>query len=96
MHEHKKQLHDRVIERSTQLEATLEGLKANTHNAKSERAQAIESALAALQTHVSGGWDTIGEPESAAITTWLETSRFLFDSTPPPAAPAVVEAKVTS
>jgi hypothetical protein len=96
MHEHKKQLHDRVIERSTQLEATLEGLKANTHNAKSERAQAIESALAALQTHVSGGWDTIGEPESAAITTWLETSRFLFDSNAPPAVATVTTTAVAA
>ena len=95
-HEHKKQLHDRVLERSTQLEATLEGLMADPHNAKSERARAIEAALAALQTHVSSGWDAIGEPESAAITTWLESSRFLFDSNPPPTDAAAVAVEATA
>jgi gas vesicle protein len=78
-HEHKKQLHDRVVERSTQLEAMLVGFQSDPQNAKSERAIAIESALAGLQTHLAGGWDVIDESESAALTRWLDSSRFLFD-----------------
>ena len=79
-HEHKKQLHDRVLERCTQLQAHLVGLQADPHSAKSEHARAVENALAALQTHLSGGWDSIDESESAALTRWLESSRFLSDA----------------
>ena len=78
--EHKKQLHDRVEERRSQLTATLLGLQSDPQSAKSERASAIESALAALQTHLSGGWDVVDEPESAALTRWLDSSRFLFEN----------------
>ena len=78
-HEHKKELHERVTERRDQLAATLARLQANPHNAKSERAGAIEAALAALQTHLSGGWESIDEQESAGLTRWLDSSRFLFD-----------------
>jgi len=46
-------------------------------SAKSERARAIDAALAALQTHLSGSWDSIDDCESAALTRWLESSRFL-------------------
>jgi hypothetical protein len=77
--EHKKQLHDRITERSELLQANLATLQADPDNAKSERARAVEDALAALQTHLSGGWDKVDEPESAALTRWLETSRFLID-----------------
>ena len=77
--EHKKQLHDRVEERRSQLTATLLGLQSDPQSAKSERASAIEGALAALQTHLSGGWDVVDESESAALTRWLDSSRFLFD-----------------
>ncbi len=103
--EHKKQLHDRVEERRRQLTATLLGLQLDPQSAKSERASAIEGALAALQTHVSGGWDVVDESESAALVRWLDSSKFLFDSNAtsgevaPPAAvpsPAVVENKTTT
>jgi len=87
-HEHKKQLHDRVTERSTQLKAELAGLQGDAQDGKSDRARAVQQALAALETHVRGGWETIDEQESAALTRWLETSRFLFD-TPGVAAPGV-------
>lgn len=86
-HEHKKQLHDRISERSAQLKLTLERLQADPKNASSERARAIEEALAALQTHLGGGWDSVDEQESAALTKWLDSSRFLFDA--PPTAPPV-------
>ena len=97
--EHKKQLHDRIEERTVELKASLKALQSDPANAKSERARAVEEALAALTTHLSGGWDKVDEGESAALTRWLETSRFLFDSKPPavklvPDAPkAPVEAK---
>jgi hypothetical protein len=81
-HEHKKQLHDRVEERRSQLTATLRALQSDPQKAKSERASAIEGALAALQTHLSGGWEVVDESESAALTRWLESSRFLFDAVP--------------
>jgi len=89
-HEHKKQLHDRISERSAQLNMTLAGLQANPRSASRERARAIEEALAALQTHLGGGWDSIDEQESAALTRWLDSSRFLFDA--PPTAPPVAGA----
>ena len=80
--EHKKQLHDRVVERADELKAMLVGFRSDPQNAKSERSLAIESALAALDTHVSGGWEVIDESESAALTHWLDSSRFLFDGKP--------------
>lgn len=79
MHEHKQQLHQRISERTTRLEETLVLLRADAQTAGSERARAIEAALAALQTHVSGGWSQVDEQESAALTRWLDTSQFLFD-----------------
>ena len=96
-HEHKKQLHDRVLERCAQLQASLVGLQADPDSAKSERARAVEDALAALQTHLSGGWESIDESESAALSRWLESSRFLFDAElVPDATPAVDEEQVQS
>jgi len=93
-HEHKKQLRDRVGERCMQLNLSLVALKCDPESAGSERARAVEEALAALETHISGGWDQVDEQESAALTRWLESSRFLFDA--PPTAPPVVEAAVQS
>ena len=85
--EHKKQLHDRIAEREVQLNSTLVGLRSDPHNATSDRARAVEEALAALQTHLSGGWDSVDEPESAALTRWLDSSRFLVDAERTDAAP---------
>jgi hypothetical protein len=86
-HEHKKQLHDRISERCAQLKLSLAGLQSDPQNAASERARAVEDALAALETHLSGGWDSVDEQESASLTRWLESSRFLSDAAP--AAPPV-------
>ena len=80
-HERKKQLHDRVLERCAQLQASLFGLHSDPHTAKSERAHAVEQSLAALRTHLSGGWESIDECEALALTRWLRLSRFLVDGT---------------
>ena len=61
---------------------SLSRLRADSQSAKSERARAVEEALAALKTHLSGGWDKVDELESAALTRWLDSSRFLFDDEP--------------
>jgi hypothetical protein len=90
-HEHKKQLHDKIEERTTQLKTSLLALQGNPDSAKSGRARAVGDALAALQSHLSGGWDTVDESESAALVRWLESSQFLFDE-PPMIAPVVAPA----
>ena len=95
-HEHKKELHDKVLERSAQLKASLLALQTDPQNAKSERARAVEGALAALETHLSGGWELIDASGSVALTTWLDSSRFLVDSAPVFEAPPVVEEIVQS
>jgi hypothetical protein len=77
--EHKKQLHDLISERCIELKATLGGLQGDPQSAKSERADAVEAAMAALRTHLTGGWDSIDGPESGALTRWLELSQFLCD-----------------
>jgi hypothetical protein len=82
-HEHKKQLHDRILERCTELYVTLGGLEAEPATATCERARAVEEALAALKTHLSGGWDVIDESEAAALTRWLESSRFFVGDARP-------------
>jgi hypothetical protein len=50
-HEHKKQLHDRSIERCAQPSAPLVGLRSASHSATSDRARAIEEA-AVMQDRV--------------------------------------------
>jgi hypothetical protein len=78
-HERKKELHDRVQERCIKLKMTLLGLQADPAGTRSERRRAIEKALAAWETHLSGGWDAIDETELVALTHWLDSSRSLFD-----------------
>ncbi|MDB4969948.1 MAG: hypothetical protein JWN44_5637 [Myxococcales bacterium] len=76
------------------MNATLLGLQADQQTATSERARAVEEALAALQTHLSGGWDSVDESGSAAITRWLDSSRFLFDVSAPVTATPAADAKL--
>lgn len=75
--EHKKELHQLVDDRHARLKSTLTSLPADQK--ESEKARAIEGSLAALETHISGGWDKVGEQESAAIVRWLDQSKFLVD-----------------
>ena len=78
-HEHKKELHDRVNERSAQLKASLIQMQTDADGARSERALAVEQALAALDTKMSSDWNAIDEAASAALSGWLESSKHLFD-----------------
>jgi hypothetical protein len=94
-HEHKQQLHERVLERCSELKASLKSLQKDPQSAKSERARAVEESLAALDTHMTSGWEAIGEAESAALTRWLESSRFLFDSQPVPEVKTTGDVKTT-
>jgi hypothetical protein len=87
--EHKKQLHEQILVRCSELEATLNALRGDEHLAQSGRARAVEDALSALETHLSGGWDVIGDVEAAALSRWLESTRFLHQ---PGAAPCSVGA----
>ena len=85
--EHKQQLHQRILERRSQLEANLRRLQANEETAASERLRAVDGALAELKTHSSGSdWSAVGESEAAALSRWLDQTRFLIegDSTPAP------------
>jgi hypothetical protein len=93
-HEHKKELRDRVGERCIQLNLSLVALKCDPQSAGSERARAVEEALAALEMHVSGGWDSVDDHESAALTRWLDSSRFLFDT--PATAASVIAGSLQS
>lgn len=95
-HEHKQQLHERIVERCRQMNLTLVTLRLDAKRAKSVRARAIEEALAALETHLIGGWASVDEPEAAALVRWLDSSRYLFDVTPIPAAAPVAATVVQS
>lgn len=78
--EHKKQLHDQIDERAKHLHATLAALQSKDSSRTSGRVTEIESALAALSMHVANGWDTIGDPQAAALVRWLDASKYLFDA----------------
>jgi hypothetical protein len=87
--EHKKQLHEQILLRCSELEGTLSTMHNDERLAVSDRARAIEGALAALETHLSGGWEVIGEVEAAELTRWLDTTNVLYE---PNAAPRVTSA----
>ena len=90
-HEHKKELHERITERYNQLEASLIELQRDQQSAKSGRARGIEDALAELEIHLSGGWESIDEPEAASLARWLEATRFLFDQKAAPKPAPIVD-----
>jgi hypothetical protein len=96
--EHKKPLHDRIIERKSKLEQSLVRLKSDPKTAASEHTRAVEDALGALETHVAGGWENIGNPEAAALARWLEWTRFLYDesATAPVSEPAKSPARAVT
>ena len=95
-HEHKQQLHERIVERCELMNRTLIALRLDAQKATCVRARAIEEALAAVETHLSGGWSSVDESEAAALVRWLKSSRYLFDVPPIPAAAPVAATAVQS
>ena len=80
MTEHKPELHQRVMHRRSELEATLAHLSKDENTAKSLRAQAVTNALAVLDNNLSAGWEHVGAVESAQLARWLETTPILVDA----------------
>jgi hypothetical protein len=78
--EHKKQLHDRILERRGKLEAALAADPAK----KSEHARAADAALAQLATHFTTKWEDVGEVESKELAVWLESTALLVNPPPVP------------
>jgi len=79
--EHKHQLHQRVMHRRSELEATLALLNGDAATAKSARAQAVSEALAVLDGNLGSGWEHVGELEAMQLARWLENTPILVEST---------------
>jgi hypothetical protein len=82
-HEHKEELHARIIERQAALERTAKALVNDAHTAKGEQCRAVEGALAQLAFHLTSGWAKVGEMEAAELGRWLESTRLLVQNEPP-------------
>jgi hypothetical protein len=76
--DHKKELHSKLQERRTRLEAAL----ARDPEKRSEHARAADAALAQLTTHLSGKWEDVGEVQSQELSVWLESTKVLVDEAP--------------
>ncbi len=74
---HRKQLHERVLERQSQLAATLELLTETAPD--SSRVAAISQAIATLDEHLQRPWDEIGELEAGQITRWFDATQSLCE-----------------
>jgi hypothetical protein len=70
---------DDIIERRRQMRLTLVSLRSVARTATCVRARAIDESLATLRTHLSAGWDANNRAEAAALTYWLDRSRYLYD-----------------
>jgi hypothetical protein len=71
----KEQLHLRVLARIQELRKAL--AEAGGHNSTSERGRALILALNTAQSAMSGGWERVGEAESAKLSKWLGTTEDL-------------------
>ena len=58
---------------------TLASLRSAARTATCVRARAISESLATLQAHLGGGWDERNSAQTAALTYWLDRSRYLYD-----------------
>jgi hypothetical protein len=79
MREHKKQLHERIMKRQSQLLAQREKESGRTHTARTEREIALDDALAMLEIHLATGWDNVDDLSAEELSRWLESTRFLVD-----------------
>jgi hypothetical protein len=80
---HQNTLHDDIIERRRQMRLTLASLRSVARTATCVRARAIDESLETLQTHLSAGWDAKNSARAAALTYWLDRSRYLYDVASP-------------
>jgi hypothetical protein len=78
-HAHDDTLYDDIAERRQQMSLTLAALRTLPRTATCVRARAIDDSLATLETHLSGGSAAVGSAEAAALTYWLNRSRYLYD-----------------
>jgi|GEM_PF-4924359 len=85
LHEHKPQLHQRVMHRRSELEATLALLEQDELTRTSPRAQAVADALAVLDSNLSAGWEHVGEVEAAQLARWLDNTPVLIETAVEPA-----------
>jgi hypothetical protein len=76
--EHKKALHDRILERRGKLEAAL----ARDPQKHSEHGRAADAALAQLATHFTTKWEDVDEVEAKQLSVWLESTQLLVDQPP--------------
>ena len=76
---HDNTLYDDIVERRQQMSLTLAALRTFPRTATCVRARAIDDSLATLKTHLSGGSAAIVGAEAAALTYWLDRSRYLYD-----------------
>ncbi len=79
MHQHKKQLHERILRRQSALQSELELMRDLKKASCSVRERALADALGELSTHLSTGWDKVDGMEASELTRWLESTRFLVD-----------------
>lgn len=77
--ESKRQLRERVEARREHLQGMLAQLR-ESDVAPKERIHAIEIALQGLEVQLAGGWECVGELESAALARWLEGTDVLDEA----------------
>lgn len=80
--EHKKQLRERIEARRQELADALSQLEALEGTAPKEMVLAIQTSLQALEVHVGGGWDHVGEVEAQQLAQWLDSTQHLGAVTP--------------
>jgi len=83
-HAHGHTLHERIVVRRREMQRTLASLRSVVRTATCVRARAIDESLKTLDVHLGGDWNGRDRDKSAALTHWLDRSRYLYDVTPPP------------
>ncbi len=76
--DHKKQLHDRILDRRARLEAAL----ARDPQKRTEHSRAVDAALAQLAAHCATKWEDVDEVEAKQLSVWLESTELLVDQPP--------------
>jgi hypothetical protein len=72
-----EQLHERILQWRSKLEAARERLGSHRHPDHEERARAVDDALASIAAHASGRFLHRAPAEAAQLLGWFESTRFL-------------------